>query len=79
MAMEAYPRNGVFLIGIYKLRKYNINCLPASCAQSTNDVTLELIVDAQLLNLPPASSPKVSYRAFTPQRRAVAQADDSPV
>lgn len=53
--------------------------LPASCAQSTKDVTLELIVDAQLLNLPPASSPKVSYRAFTPQRRAVAQADDSPV
>lgn len=53
--------------------------LPASCTQSISDVTFELIADAQLLNLPPASRPNVSYRAFTPQSKAVAHADDSPV
>lgn len=46
------------LIGVCHLKK--LKFLPASCAQSTKDVTLELIVEEQLLNLPPASRPRVS-------------------
>lgn len=55
------------------------NILPSFCAQERRQSTRELKTEKQSSKRPPASNPKVSKLALTPQSSAVAQALDSPI